>query len=248
LLHISTASVSGNSFEQLPDFPKTVFNETSLYIGQPLENVYIRSKFEAEVEVLKARHKGLDAIIVRVGNLVNRRSDLIFQKNHRENATLTRLKALVDLSVYPRQIDSFLIELSPVDETAKSIILSAQHHDNSHVVIHLFNNKPVRFSKFVKALHSIGLKMDAVTMRLFIEEIRKTINDPITSHIHEAFINDIDSKGNLRLQNNITLDNNRSIQYLNKIGFNWSKIDAAYLQKYVEYFHKIGYFGGVHIE
>jgi thioester reductase-like protein len=84
--------VSGNSFEQAPDFPPTVFDETKLYIGQPLENVYVRSKFESEVAVLQAKLEGLDAAVIRVGNLSNRRSDLKFQKNHHENATLTRLR------------------------------------------------------------------------------------------------------------------------------------------------------------
>jgi len=245
LLHISTASVSGNSFEQPPDFPKTIFNETSLYIGQPLENVYIRSKFEAEVAVLEARANGLDAKVIRVGNLANRSSDLVFQKNYQENATLTRIKALADLRMYPRQLALLPIELSPVDDTAKAIIMLAQHHDNVRIIHHLYNDKSIRFGSIVKALKSSGIKMKAVSMKRFLKELTKTVNNPEKSHIYETFINDIDEKGALQFNSSIILDNSHSIQYLNEIGFNWSKIDTTYLRKYVEYFHKIGYFGGV---
>ena len=70
LYHISTLSVSGNSFDS--NIVKqhlnhiTYFRENSLYIGQSLENVYIRSKFEAECLVLDAILDGLDAYILRV--------------------------------------------------------------------------------------------------------------------------------------------------------------------------------------
>ena len=52
LIHISTLSVSGNSmaddFSVYHSDEEKFFYETSLYIGQPLDNVYIHSKFEAE--------------------------------------------------------------------------------------------------------------------------------------------------------------------------------------------------------
>ena len=54
---------------------KVDFTERNLFIGQSLENVYIRSKFEAERKLLDAILKGTDAYILRVGNLMPRRSD-----------------------------------------------------------------------------------------------------------------------------------------------------------------------------
>jgi len=71
LIHISTLSVSGNSFGD--DFSGYIsktekhFYETDLYIGQPLENVYARSKFEAEKLVLEAALDGLPVHIMRMG-------------------------------------------------------------------------------------------------------------------------------------------------------------------------------------
>lgn len=69
--HISTLSVSGNASEsggfENQDFKDDVtFKENNFYIGQALNNVYVRSKFEAERLVLDYILKGLDAYILRV--------------------------------------------------------------------------------------------------------------------------------------------------------------------------------------
>lgn len=73
------------------------FYESDLYIGQPLDNVYAHSKFEAERIVLEAMTDGLKANIMRMGNLTNR-SDGVFQKNYLSNAFLKRVKAVIDLA------------------------------------------------------------------------------------------------------------------------------------------------------
>lgn len=65
--------------------PKT-FAETDLYIGQPLDNVYIRSKFEAEKVVYEEILNGLKANVIRIGNLTNRSLDYKFQANYQSNA------------------------------------------------------------------------------------------------------------------------------------------------------------------
>ena len=92
LVHTSTLSVSGNSFgDEFNGYISETeehFFESSLYIGQPLDNVYARSKFEAEKIVLDAMGRGLEANIMRMGNLSNRLNDGLFQKNHESNAAL----------------------------------------------------------------------------------------------------------------------------------------------------------------
>jgi amino acid adenylation domain-containing protein/thioester reductase-like protein len=243
LVHISTASVSGNSFNHDPNFPATVFDETKLYIGQPLENVYVRSKFEAETAVLEARSEGLDAVVIRVGNLANRRSDLMFQKNHGENATLSILKAFADLGVYPRQMAMFPIELSPVDDTARAIIKLTQHYDKVRHMFHTYHDKPIQFINFVKALKSAGIRMKAVSVKRFLQEVSKTADIPSKAHIYENFVKYTNADGSLSIQSNIKLCNRQTARHLNTIGFNWSKINRDYLSRYIEYFQKLDYLG-----
>ena len=84
LYYISTLSVSGNSFDETKEIQK--FDETNFYIGQDFSNVYIHTKFEAEKLILEKIQTGLDACILRIGNITNRYSDGVFQINVSENA------------------------------------------------------------------------------------------------------------------------------------------------------------------
>ena len=53
-----------------------------IYFGQNIENDYVRTKFLAERAILKARiERGLDAVILRAGNLMGRNTDGEFQIN-----------------------------------------------------------------------------------------------------------------------------------------------------------------------
>ncbi|MDR2559125.1 MAG: SDR family oxidoreductase [Oscillospiraceae bacterium] len=146
LIHISTVSVSGSSFEQ-PDLPVTDYDESKLFIGQSLENVYSRSKFESEIEVLQAKLTGLEAAIIRVGNLTNRHTDMKFQRNYQENATLTRLKAFIDLKQFPREIENIELNFSPANCTARAIITLANHYNENHSIYHAYNKSIHRYMR-----------------------------------------------------------------------------------------------------
>jgi amino acid adenylation domain-containing protein/thioester reductase-like protein len=240
LIHVSTTSVSGNGFEKTHDLQPTVFDETKLFVGQSLENIYVRSKLESEMAVFKAKLEGLDAVVMRVGNLSNRRADLKFQKNHFENATLKRLKAFVDLGLFPIEMADLPIEFSPVDDTAKAIIVLAQHFDDS-AVFHVYNPKPISFSDFVKALQVVGMEMMPVPMDGFMHAIHETRNIPGREHIHEAFIDDVDANGKVNFHSNITLENHNTVNFLEKAGFSWKDVDDSYLHEYVRYFRNINF-------
>jgi len=239
LFHISTASVSGNSFDGNPGSPPMIFNETNLFIGQPLNNVYVRSKFEAEVAVFEARMRGLEACVIRVGNLSNRCSDFLFQKNYQENATLIRLKAFVDLGLYPEEVNDWPLEFSPVDFSSSAIIRLAQYYHCDISVFHAYNHKVLRFSDLARYL---GLK--PVPLSEFISSVRDTVQQTGQEHIHEAFIHDIGANGQFVLRNNIKLSNDFTQWYLKQIGFDWCEIDDRYIRGYIKHFRDIGYWTG----
>lgn len=245
LLHISTASVSGNGFDSSPDFPPTVFDETKLYIGQPLDNVYVRSKFESEIAVLQAKLEGLAAAVMRVGNLANRQGDYRFQYNHSTNATLTRIKAFADLGLFPRQMEDFLLEFSPVDDTAKAIIKLAQYWDDRHSVFHAYHSTPIRFAELVKALRAASMKMKAVPEAEFVQAVCEAGNTPECKHIYEAFIHDIGADGALLFGSSITLNGDFTEWQLKRAGFSWLPVYSEYLKGYIDYFKNIRYWGDV---
>jgi amino acid adenylation domain-containing protein/thioester reductase-like protein len=244
LIHISTLSVSGNSmaddFSVYRSDEEKFFYETSLYIGQPLDNVYIHSKFEAERKVYDAMLEGLDARVIRVGNLTNRESDYMFQPNYTSNAFLTRVKAILEFGLFPDYLMSLYAEFSPIDKTAEGIVKIAQYADKQ-CVFHLNSNKVIYFERFLEVVHKLGISMEVVSGAEFNRALQETIKKSNTEYIFEAFQNDMDEQGKLVYDSNIRIKNEFTLWFLKKIGFEWNETDVEYISGYIDYFRKIGY-------
>lgn len=245
LIHTSTISVSGNSFaDEFTGYVSETekhFYESSLYIGQPLDNVYARSKFEAEKVVLEATGKGLEANILRMGNLSNRLSDGVFQINHESNAALKRAKALLDLGMIPDYIMEIYAEFTPIDEAARAVMTIIQHFNTEQTVFHINSTKIVYLDKLRDYFNDLGYAIEIVDGAKFAAALRKTIERNDTRHIFETFIQDLDINDHLNVDSNIRIENDFTAQYLRRLGFEWSDIDLEYFRKYVRYFKKIGY-------
>ncbi len=245
LIHTSTISVSGNSMaDEFTGFvsEETLhFYESSLYIGQPLDNVYARSKFEAEKAILDAMADGLQANIMRMGNLTNRLSDGQFQKNHESNAFLQRVRAVLELGVAPDYLIPLYAEFTPIDEAANAVMTIARHFSTEQNVFHINSIKVVYFDNLVKIVNQLGYDLKLVNGSVFTEALRQTAKQTGMEHIFETFINDMDENEQLNYDSNIRIENDFTVQYLKQLGFEWSDIGIDYLRKYVEYFKKIGY-------
>ena len=245
LIHTSTLSVSGNSFgDQFDGYVSDTekhFYESSLYIGQPLDNVYARSKFEAEKAVLDAVLDGLEANIMRMGNLTNRLSDGVFQKNHESNAFLQRVKGVLELGIFPDYLMDLYAEFTPIDEAANAVMTIARHFNPKYTVFHINSIKVVYFDKLFEIFKALGYHVDIVDGSVFTAALRETAKQTGTEHIFETFINDMDEDDKLNYDSNIRIENDFTVQYLKSLGFEWADIGIEYLRKYMDYFRKIGY-------
>ena len=93
LVQVSTVSVAGSSVNGAFSVDRKI-RENELYFGQNLDNKYVYTKFKAEEALLKAvDERGLDGRIVRVGNLMSRYSDGLFQINSVTNGFMRGLRA-----------------------------------------------------------------------------------------------------------------------------------------------------------
>ena len=245
LIQISTLSVSGNSFADHFDGWLTEtekhFYESSLYIGQPLDNVYARSKFEAEKVVLDAMTEGLQANIMRMGNLTSRYSDGLFQKNHESNAFLQRIKSVLELGVAPDYLLDLYTEFTPIDEAANAVMTIARHFNAEQTVFHINSTKVVYMDKLHDLFNQLGFNLEIVSGAEFTERLRQTIKQSGMEHIFETFINDMDENDKLNYDSNIHIENDFTVEYLRKLGFEWSDIGLEYMRKYLDYFKQIGY-------
>ena len=245
LIQISTTSVAGNDFDNgfsLTQGEKSVvFSESDLYIGQPLDNVYVRSKFEAEKAVLEAMTQGLSANIMRMGNLTNRRSDGRFQLNYESNAYLKRVKAMVELGSIPANLLGLETELTPVDDAAKAVMTIVRHFRADRNVFHIENVHYLSFEKLLKTLAGIGISIRSVTDDEFADILRQTESNPELKHIYETFVGEIGADGRLHYESNISIGMTFTEKYLEQLGFVWHESDEEYFKKYFDYFRTIGY-------
>ena len=247
LIHTSTLSVSGNSFAD--DFNGYVseierhFYESDLYIGQPLENVYACSKFEAERAVLEAMADGLQANIMRMGNLSNRLSDGTFQKNHETNAAVQRIKGILELGCVPDYLMNIYAEFTPIDEAAKAVMTIVRHFSTERTVFHINSTKVVYMDQLLEYFTALGFPLRIVSGAEFTAALRETAEQAGMKHIFETFINDMDENEQLNYDSKIRIENAFTDQYLKNLGFEWSDIDLSYFKRYVEYFGHIGYLG-----
>ena len=247
LLHISTISVSGNGekdeaiIENAENInKKKVFRESSLYIDQKISGVYTITKYKAEMIVLNAIFDGLDAQILRMGNITNRYSDGCFQQNANENAFAKRLKSFIELRYYPEYLKYHALELGPVDLCSEAIIKILQHNSNCNV-LHIYNPNLLAISLLLSTLKKLNYKLIPASDKEMSNIISNIIINDSKNDILSGIIHDLDSDKNLIYTTNVRVEYQLSELYLKNIGFLWKNIDETYIIKYMNYFKKIGF-------
>ncbi len=234
---ISTLSVSGNSFVDQYRMEenisrKTNFTEGKFYIGQNLNNVYIRTKFEAENKVLSAIENGLNGYILRVGNLMPRFVDGKFQQNSSENAYINRLLGFLQVGCIPDNLLDSYLEFTPIDFTANSIIKLISYPSLQNRVFHIFNDNYIKIPEILSLLKLYNYIIDVVDEDTFKTKIKNILDDESQKYILNNLINDFDENLNLSYKTNIILKCELTKKYLEHIGFTWPKIDSNYV-KYI---------------
>ncbi len=240
-IQISTMSVSGNAFADT--FTKTddfkteyTFTEKDFYIKQPLENVYIRTKFEAEALILQKISEGLNGYIHRVGNLTNRYSDGHFQPNVNDNAFMNRLKTFSEIGYIPEAMKSGYMEFTPIDKTAEAIIKLIQHSTTQNRIFHLYNNNHIDIPVFTEVLYKLyNKKISIVKDDDFYKQINELFTNTNSLDILQKIISDFDENKKLNYESNIKLNCDFTVKYLSKLGFSWNNTDSDYLQKVFNY-------------
>ena len=247
LLHISTISVSENSnidstYIASKNYDGSVFAENNLYIGQVLNNEYTYSKFKAERIILSNIADGLNAKIIRLGNITNRFSDGKFQINPENNAFSNRLKSFVYLKCIPDYLQSLPLEFTPVDLCSKAIIYILQNNIKNFSVFHLYNNNTIYLKDFIEILKDNSIKIKFVEQKKFKNRIQKTLENPESQNSLSGIINDLNNNYELIYKKDIDLSSDLTQLYLSRLGFNWPIIDENYIIKYINYMKKINYF------
>ena len=245
LYHISTISVSGSDLDTSyliyntkhklrKKIKKVKFDETTLYIGQNLDNIYIRTKFEAENILLTEISAGLDAYILRIGNLTHRYSDGVFQENILDNKLTNDLISFIKLGVIPNYLLNLPINLTPVDDSAKAIYKLVTNPSEYNRVFHISNPYPISMKKLINALRICGISIKTSTEEDFKTMIQKMKNIPDKKDIIKNLLYNSDAKLHINYSKQINLSTKITIKYLKKIEFKWHKNTNTYIMKIIK--------------
>ena len=237
-IQISTLSVAGeNVGNKFSDDYR--MKENQLYFGQDLSNKYVNSKYKAEVEILKAIDEGLDAKIIRVGNLMSRQKDGEFQINSVTNSFLRSLRSYKALGKFPISMLDHKVDFSPIDETAKAILLFAETN-KKFTIFHCFNSHQVEMGDVIDALNLAGIEIKKVSDEEFNLTMKSFMQDPQKNMLVSSLLS-YSTSDNLE-HKFIQSDQTFSIKALYRLGYHWPITDFKYLIKAFEALITLGFF------
>ena len=226
LVQISTLSVAGENVDG--KFPETFkMKENQLFFGQDISNKYVNSKFKAEKAILEAVDEGLDAKIIRVGNLMSRLSDGEFQVNAITNNFMRNLKGYAVLKKFPVNSLDATVDFTPIDEVAKAV-LSLATVDKKFTVFHAANSHAVQMGDVIYAMNALGFGIEIVPDDVFMAALKETLADDEKNMLVSALINYASSDG--KTHSFIQTDNEFTNKALYHLGFKWPITDERYLE------------------
>lgn len=241
LIHVSTLSVGGDMADGAGK--DKVLRENVLELGQDVKaNAYVYSKYLAERHVIGRIEKdGLDAKIMRVGNLMGRDRDGEFQMNFRTNNFVNTLRAYSVLRCFPYSGLDERVEFSPIDETAAAIVkLSGTGRE--FTVFHVNNSNSVEMGEIISVMRECGLDIRYAEDEIFDEKVRTALlDDRINSYIAPLVNYDAD---NGEKYEEVPAENSFTIKALYRLGFHWRVTDSEYLRKLIEGLKTLGFFDG----
>ena len=170
--HISTCSVSGDRVSG--SIGLRDFTEQDHDIGQNWnDNIYVKSKFLAEAYVRQAADAGLRVKIFRLGRLVGRMSDGVFQTNPQTNAFYLLLRGFCEVGVLPISAADTPVDIMPIDLSAREVLALK---DTEGTVFHIMNSDPPCLSQIAAAFgDQLRMVSDAEFDRVLSEK-RDRIN------------------------------------------------------------------------
>lgn len=239
LVQMSTVSVAGEMVGRNTEVQ--ILSEDKLSIGQEVEsNAYVYSKYLAEKHILEAvADKGLDAKIIRLGNLMSRHEDGEFQINFHTNNFMNTLKSYVVLGCFPIQYMDDDDELSPIDEVARAVVLLSGT-ESKYTVFHAYNSHSIEMGDIIYAMKDYGFHIDLVEESDFKIRLKELLADKEKSQYLLPLVGyDLEDDA-LRDPNEVS--NAFTIKALYRLGFKWSIVDTDYIETCIEMLDTLGFF------
>lgn len=240
LIQVSTVSIGGDNVNNCVKKGEQI-TENKLYFGQEINNQYIESKFLAEREVLQAIVEGVDAKIMRVGNLMSRYQDGEFQINFQTNGFMRQLRGYEELGKFPMEGMHAKVEFSPIGFVA-NLLLRLAGTPKQFCVFHPYNNHEIYMADVIANMNYAGLPIEITSNEEFQKELAKAMDDEKRADKVAGLIAYLQSDTKSHIEA-VTCDNLFTTQAGYRLGFRWAITDKEYLQSIIEVLKGLEFFG-----
>ena len=241
-LHNGNAILVGNI--RARPFPvlggKDSFNSRALnrgtFVIDDMNNKYAISKYHAELRMLDAIDNGLRGKIIRVGNLMGRHSDGEFQANMETNMFISGIRGFAVMGKYPISHMTDPMRFSPVDCTARAVVLLAGTNDQ-FTAFNCDNRYGFDEMKIIDACNRCGVTIVAAQDEEYYAEYREKLGDEkLNSRLNGLAAYDIQDA------HAVETDNRFTTNILYRIGFSWPLVDDSYLDRAINSILTLDYF------
>lgn len=239
LIQISTGSVAGDRVNGMPP-PQEKLTENRFYFGQDVENQYIYSKFMAERLVLQAMAEGMNAKIMRVGNLAARETDGEFQINFTTNGFAGRLRAYRIIGAFPYGAMNTLVEMAPIDSTADAILRLAKTPEDC-CVFHPHNNHFVPLGDIILQMRRMGMDIELAEDGAYREALKKAQADPEKARVLTTLLAYENMDASKQIEP-VEVENEYTTQVLYRLGFEWPMTSRHYMERFLQALDGLGFF------
>ena len=239
LVHVSTTSTGGVWIGNA--MPAPILTERNIWFGQYLGNQYMHSKFLADRLILDAvATKGLRAKIMRVGNLAARSYDGEFQVNFSTNSYMGRIKIFNMLGCCPYDQYDNPTEFSPIDQTAKAIVLLATTPKEC-TVFQPYNTHTRLLGNVLQVLDKLGTEMQFVEPEAFGMAIQQAALDPQKAPLLTTMLA-YQNIAHGQPTQIVDRNNEYTSQVLLRLGFRWTEPDNEYIGRMLTAISQLGFF------
>ena len=189
--------------------------------------------------VLEAAAGGADTKVIRVGNLMARSSDGIFQINFRTNGFISRLRAYVTLNEMPYKKMLQRAEFSPIDITAKAIVTLASSPKEC-CLFNCYNNHTVVFGDFLEIAAQEGLSIKPVTDGEFEKSLHEAMLDETKQEGISGLITTV-GMGTKKERMLTSVKNDYTIMALYHENIFWPILSEQYLKMFIDFLEGLGF-------
>ncbi len=205
---------------------------------------YIETKVQAETLLLEARAAGMNANIMRVGNLICHSQTGGFQENIADNAFYVMMQAFLKLGLFP-DMDVQMLEFSFIDVVARAVALLFSRRAFKNETYHVRNPHHLNYPEFAELVNQLPYGAERPLRVVSVMEFLDFLKD---NYHNEAFAPYISPlllhSGLLQERGDVIVDftSEKTEAFLDKLGLQWPHPGAKHIEKLLQHGQERNFF------